>query len=199
MPDVKILRAMKAPLRHRQLSAFLEKSGIREPETEHILLAESLVFSEKPSAAAQFPGGVVICRDYDRLAVQKKVAALTPQPLPCPGFAEFPELNLRIVCAPASDLVLTYEQFTVYPQGEIIIRPRCAGDQMRLKGGTKCLKNLFIDRKIPASQRMQIPVLADGKGVLAVWGIGANLERTEGTGSPALIRFENIEHNNEVR
>jgi tRNA(Ile)-lysidine synthase len=48
---------------------------------------------------------------------------------------------------------------------------------MRLPGGTKSLKKLFIDRKIPASQRTEIPVLADEAGVLGVPGIGPNLDR----------------------
>jgi hypothetical protein len=39
------------------------------------------------------------------------------------------------------------------------------------------LKKLFIDRKIPASMRSKIPVLADERGVLGIPGIGANLDR----------------------
>ena len=199
LPDVHVLRQMQRPLRYRQLSAFLEEAGVKEPETDHILLLESLVFSDKPSASAQFPNGVVISREYDHLKVQKEGFTLKPQTLPCPGTVVFPELQLRIVCTPADEAVLNYDQFTVYPCGELIIRPRCAGDQLRLKGGTKRLKNLFIDKKIPASKRAQIPVIADSKGVLAVWRFGANLDRIHGTGTPVLIRFENIEHNNEVR
>ena len=62
---------------------------------------------------------------------------------------------------------------------------------MRLSGGTKTLKELFIDRKIPAAQRMQIPVLADDAGVLGVYGLGANLDRVSESGIQ--IRFEKIE------
>ena len=71
----------------------------------------------------------------------------------------------------------TCDTFTVRPEGEIVIRSRQSGDEIRLPGGTKTLKKLFIDRKIPASRRPQIPVIADEKGVLAVYGIGVNLDR----------------------
>ena len=53
---------------------------------------------------------------------------------------------------------------------------------MRLKGGTKSLKKLFTDRKIPASQRPYVPVIADERGVLGVWGFGANLDRVTAEG-----------------
>ena len=48
---------------------------------------------------------------------------------------------------------------------------------MKLSGGTKSLKKLFIDRKIPASQRPLLPVLRDEKGVLGVCKIGISLDR----------------------
>ena len=58
---------------------------------------------------------------------------------------------------------------------------------MRLSGGTKSLKEIFVDRKIPASQRDQIPVIADSQGVLGVYGIGANLDRINGNTQPVEI------------
>ena len=67
------------------------------------------------------------------------------------------------------------------------MRSRRSGDSMRLPGGTKSLKKLYIDRKIPASRRHQIPVIADERGVAGVYGFGANLDRL----SPGVeIRFE---------
>ena len=34
---------------------------------------------------------------------------------------------------------------------------------------------MYIDRKIPASRRTAVPVLADDRGVLAVFGIGTDI------------------------
>ena len=57
---------------------------------------------------------------------------------------------------------------------ELILRSRREGDAIQLSGGTKSLKKLFIDRKIPAWERSRIPVLANGSDVVAVMGIGTD-------------------------
>lgn len=193
LPDIPQLRNMQPGLRSRYLAAFLERSGVKEPETEHILLAESLVFSHKPSAKAVFPGGISISRNYDRLEVAASADELQETCLPCPGMIEYPREGLRIHCVSAETELLQWNRFTVYPQGKIRVRARKTGDTIRLKGGKKSLKELMIDRKIPASKRNRIPVLADDIGVLAVWGIGANLDRISGEGAPVEIWFEEIE------
>lgn len=192
LPDVTALRQMPAPLRSRYLAAFLERCGVKEPEKEHISLAESLVFSDKPSAKASFPGKVVICRNYDRLESAGESKKIEEQMLPCPGVLEFFEQGIRVCCEPAREPILQWNRFTVYIQGDIRVRSRENGDSMRLLGGRKSVKELMINKKIPASQRDAIPVLADDAGVLAVWGIGANLDRISGNGSFVEIRFEDM-------
>ena len=64
---------------------------------------------------------------------------------------------------------------------------------MSLSGGTKSLKKLYIDRKIPAAQRLQIPVVADEKGILGVYTIGSNLDRAAEKLPAVTIRFEKRE------
>ena len=73
-------------------------------------------------------------------------------------------------------------------KGKLFIRSRQSADVMRLQGGSKKLKELFIDRKIPAAMRPQIPVIADDRGVVGVYGIGANLDAVSKSG--VQIRFE---------
>ena len=191
LPTVETLKTMPKALRCRALEAFLKESGVREPEETHVTLAESLVFSDKPSAWASFPGGVTIARNYDRLEVLAQTQALAEIQLPCPGEAELP--GLRVTCAPASEIVNTPDAFTVCPVGEIRIRARKSGDSIRLPGGSKSLKKLFIDRKIPAALRQQIPVVCDDAGILGVYSIGKNLDRGDSAEKPVTIRFENIE------
>lgn len=193
LPDVNALQQMPAGMRSRYLTAFLQQSGVKEPEAEHITLLENLVFSEKPSASADFPNGVRICRRYDRLVKDPKSQPLQAQELTCPGSLDFPDAGIRIVCEPAQQDLLQWDCFTVYPKGNVIARARKSGDMMRLQGGTKSVKELMIDRKIPAAARNQIPVIADDAGVLGVCGLGANLDRTCGNGTPWQIRFEQLE------
>lgn len=187
LPGVEVLRTMHKALRGRMLEEFLKRSGVREPEKAHIDLAEALVFSDKPSARAEFPGGVTVVRRYDRLEALRAQTAPETVALPCPGEAALP--GLRVVCAPAEQIVNGVDTFTVVPSGTMYLGPRRPGDSIRLAGGTKSLKKLFIDRKIPAADRPRIPVLSDEKGVLGVCGVGVHLDRAAEALPAVTIRF----------
>lgn len=187
---VETLRQMDPARRSRALGACLEAWGVREPEMAHIELAESLVFSEKPSASARFPGGVTVCRNYGVLEKVSGTEAFAPVELSCPGEVTLPQLGLRVSCSLQTAVRSEKDRFTVSPVGKIVVRPRRSGDRIRLPGGTKTLKKLFIDRKIPAAQRQRIPVLADDRGILAVWGIGPDTDRL---GPGVEIRLEPAE------
>ena len=161
-PQVEVLRKMAPAVRARALEKFLKDSGVKEPEAVHIRQADSLVFSENPSARANFPGGLIIGRKYDILTVVSETTG---------------EIPYRISCDPAEEIINTADTFTVVPVGQVYIRARQTGDAIRLPGGTKTLKKILIDRKIPATERSRIPVLCDDLGILAVGGIGVNLDR----------------------
>ena len=179
LPEVLELRAMEPALRRRALEQFLKHSGVKEPEQSHILQAEQLVFHRKPSARMQFPGGVTIGREYGRLVRIEDTAGIPETALAVPGTTQIG--NLRFSCEAAADLDEKPDSFLVKPKGTLIIRSRRTGDEMRLSGGTKSLKKMYIDRKIPAARRAQLPVLADDRGVLAVFGLGADVRFRAGT------------------
>lgn len=175
--DIAGLRHMPEAIRSRTLAAFLQRCGVKEPSAAHIQGANSLVFSENPSARACFPGGIVIGRRYDRLCVQTEPVPIPATTLPCPGTVELPEYSLRITCRETDTIVNTPHCFTFQPVGELILRSRQSGDSIRLSGGSKSLKKLFSDKKIPAAQRPRIPVICDEAGIVGVGGIGVNLDR----------------------
>ena len=191
-PTVSQLREMHPARRSRCLEKILMESGFSEPEDSHISLMESLVFSDKPSARANFPGDLVIGRSYEQLEVQGGERSLTDQALSCPGTLEFPGLGLRVVCMPARELKKKYDCFTVLPQGRILVGSRRSGDAIHLSGGTKSLKKWMIDQKIPASRRMHIPVIRDDRGILGAYGIGADLDRLADKMPAVELRFETI-------
>ena len=182
--DVAQLRQMHPALRVRCLESFLKGSGVREPEASHIAQAESLIFSEKPSAFARFPGGITVARNYDRLEVRRETDELPAVELPVPGAVRWGDY--RITAA------LEGEGMSIYPSGPITVRSRQAGDSIRLSGGTKSLKKLFIDRKIPAAQRSRIPVLCDEEGILAVEQIGIDRSRQPQDAPTVRIQIEKI-------
>ena len=181
--DVEALKNMHPALRSRALEAFLKRSGVREPEASHIAQAEALVFSDKPSAFAKFPGGITIARNYGILEVRQEQEKLLPAVLPVPGSVIWGDYRIT-----ASEN--GWEGEPCWPQGTITIRARESGDSIRTSGGTKSLKKLFIEQKIPAAERGRIPVICDEKGILEVWKAGTNWDRDAGGSHPVWIQIE---------
>lgn len=188
LPDVDTLRILPKPVRSRALENFLKQSGIPEPEDVHISQAEALVFSDSPSAKAAFPGGATISRSYERLTVLAEKEPFDEIPLSCPGQTVFG--SFLVTCEPAQEIVNSTDTFTVCPVGTLFLRSRQTGDSLRLPGGSRSLKKLFIDRKIPASQRDAIPVLCDDAGILGVCCIGVNLDRAADSLPAVTVRFD---------
>lgn len=178
--SVSVLRQQPPAIQNRSLARFLEQSGVKEPERAHIDLARQLLVSDNPSARADLPGGVTITRNYDTLQVLPEPDSWEETVLPIPGTAEI--AGWRITAAPAAEAVKTRERFTVTLTGDLRITHRQSGDAMGLSGGTKSLKKILIDQKIPAHLRSSIPVLRDDAGLIAVCGIGANLDRITSAG-----------------
>ena len=191
LPTVESLKNMPSSLRNRCLDQFLKKNGVKEPEDCHISLTEALLWSDKPSARANLPGGITVSRCYDRLEVIHPAQEMLPVTLPCSGTVEWGQY--RITCTPAETILNETDTFTVIPQGKLTVRSRQAGDSIRLSGGTKSIKKLFIDRKIPAAHRSSVPVICDEAGIVGIGSIGVNQDRMAGKLPAVTIRIEKIE------
>ena len=177
LPEIPALKAMHPALRSRMLEKFLKENGVREPEADHIALAERLVFSNNPSAKADLPGGVTVSRCYEKLVVLTEETPAEAIELPMEGTVKLPRLGLQVTVSAAAEMINTPSVFTVFPEGQMVLRFRQSGDELRLSGGRKSLKKLLIDRKIPAAQRQNLPVITDSRGILAVYSIGVDLDR----------------------
>ena len=189
--SVSQLRELPPAIQRRALERLLKEAGMPEPNASHIAQAQALVQTEKPSAFSVFPGGVMLRRNYDRLEAARKPVVLETVELPLSGTVRLESVGLEVRCEPAENFVNTACEFTVCPVGKMVIRCRQTGDELRLAGGTKSLKKRFVDRKIPAGDRLAIPVIADDAGVLGVWGMGANLDRIQGD-DPVTIHIQKI-------
>ena len=187
LPTVESLKVMHPAVRSRILERFVKESGVREPEQNHIGAVDNLIFSEKPSARVSLPGGITIARNYNALQKLSQKQACGTVILPCPGEAEFGDY--RVICETAEEVINAPDAFAVRPEGTILLRSRESGDSIRLSGGTKSLKKLFIDRKIPASERNALPVVCDEEGILGVCGIGVNLDRAAKSLPAMTVRF----------
>lgn len=182
------LLVLQPAVRSRVLAKILLDAGVKEPEAAHIAALEALLVSPKPSAKAKFPGGVTVARNYDVLE-----AARETEEIPTRELTDVVSVaGYKISCKPDTQSEQTPRSFAVIPQGKILVRCRQEGDTIRLNAGTKSLKKLFIDKKIPAAMRSSIPVIADDGGVLGVAGIGANLDRLSTGENAVRIEIEKI-------
>ena len=154
--DVRSLRQMPQAVRSRVLAKLLANFGVKEPEAQHIDMLQRIVLSENPSAWGEFPGNVIIGRQYDEIVKLESRQPLGEYSLACPGRTEIPELGICVVCDGNA------------AKGNLTLRSRRAGDTIRLSCGTKRVKKLFIDAKIPAMQRERIPVIADESGIVMI-------------------------------
>ena len=180
--EISALRQAPEPLRRRALRRFLAAIHAPKLSASHILAVEALVFSREPAAQVSLPGGWVAARQYDTLHLTRQPpASFAPVMLPCPGEVLIPELGLRVICRVGGDGLRLAADCV---RNGITLRPRCAGDTIRLSGGSRSLKKLFIDRKLPAAQRDSVPVLAVGSRVLAVMGIGESTDALPQPGMP---------------
>ena len=130
----------------------------------------------KAAAGGDFPGNIRIARQYGKLVKLDGEEVLPQIVLNNPGITHIPQWGLQITCTAPEE---TGEGWKVQTKGALMLRSRGEGDTIVLSGGRKSLKKLFIDRKIPASQRSRVPVITDERGVVGVVGIGPNRERLE--------------------
>ena len=174
--EVEKLLRMESAMQTRAITKLLLSWGVPEPERQHVELVQKLLVSKNPSAGGDFPGNVRIVRQYGKLVKLEAAEDLPEILLNNPGITHIPQWGVRVTCTPADGL---NDGWRVRTEGKLVLRSRKEGDHITLSGGTKSLKKLFIDRKIPASRRSCIPVIADDLGVVAVADFGPSRDRLE--------------------
>ena len=178
-----------------------DDAALFSSHTEAIL---SLCRGTHPSASISLPNGLAACRAYDRLVIGP---VPTPAPLaPCilldRDILENPDVTTinHLVSAGRWQMSITYRHlakrsepyhFFITPQriqGSLSVRARQTGDRLTLPGkpGSKSLKRLMIDAKIPSHLRDAWPVIVDGTGPVAVPGLGVAATHRAAPGTPAI-------------
>ena len=174
--NVAELSKLEPALQSRVLMKLLTHWGVPEPEAGHVELLGKLLTSENPSAIGHFPGNIRIGRQYGELVKLEESESFAEVLLHNPGVTVIPQWGLTVTCTAGENAL---DGWRVRTTGKLTLRSRKEGDTIVLSGGTKRLKKLFIDRKIPASQRHRVPVIADEQGIVGVWGIGPSRDRLD--------------------
>lgn len=168
------LQAADPVLRRRALRLILDE--ISDPSLTHVEAAEKLLERENGSAFVSLPGGYILRREYGLL---KPVQPSNYVP-------EAVSMAMREVSA-LSEPVDGKTVFALKPGYAIAMRSRQTGDALRLSGGSKSVKKLMIDRKIPAALRDTLPVITCDGICAAVYGLGTHLDYAAKPGKPAVI------------
>lgn len=174
----------------RDLGVALTAGGTRA--------AAEFISEGRSGGRVMIGGGLEISREYDRIAIGPHTRPSSPSAVlvrerPGDGRLRIGGRALRVRWRPVADTGALPERIAVaVPPGHypLMFRGWEAGDRIRLSGGTRKLKKVFGDRRIPVSERGRIPVLADRMGnVLWIEGL-ATADTSAVEGEHSLLEFE---------
>lgn len=152
---------------------------------DHVL---SLIRHQHPSGSLDLPDGLKVIRSYSLLSFQFDVSEALPYSLELlgPGVIELPNgASIKMDVIDDKENIETKGYYALFPADKIKlpieIRTRKMGDRMNLKGmsGTKKLKDIFIDSKVPIQDRDAWPVITDKNGCI-LWLPGIKKSAFEG-------------------
>lgn len=177
------LLAYDSDVRAHLLRALVARAGSR-PGRGGTRTALQFITSASSGRGIDLAGGTRLRREFDRLVVERS------QPRQSPGDGELVVDDVGAGTAVleiggvgwhvswASDGRLATGEERL--QGDfdietlefpIMVRGWRPGDRIRLPAGSRKLKRVFSDRKVPLSERARYPVVADLSGVLWVVGL----------------------------
>ncbi|MCZ6680248.1 MAG: tRNA lysidine(34) synthetase TilS, partial [Candidatus Poribacteria bacterium] len=189
IPDIVVLDRRQFQRHHLALRRRILRLAIAEIAGEtkdfyfgHFESMLKIVDGESPNAALPLPNGWEVRRAYDRICFQRPM-----QPdvefayeIAVPGRTELPLLSGEIIAAikdvgnesklPAGKFQAAFDLDRI--QFPLQLRNRRAGDRFQPFGmaGTKKVKDLLIDAKVPQHERVRVPILVSGDQIL--WVVG---------------------------
>lgn len=175
-------------------------SRMRDGDTDltaaHLLSVAALCRGEDPSAQISLPDGLIARREYGDLVIGfagHEPEIPDPVPVTMEGQTAYGDTGWIITCSrtecPEKNFKNPDSFFLACDKinDPLVLRPRQTGDSIRLPGkGTRTIKKLLIDEKVPRVSRELLPVLADEDGVLALASFGPDESRLAQPGEPAL-------------
>ena len=180
------VKRLPAAVASRAVRLASGEFGVRLQE-RHTTAVLALAASDEPYARADLPQGLSARRRRDRLEIgrfseESELPSFPPAELEFGVWIRLELPKLDVFWGPKSETEKIHGKFTTYffkksqICGRIHVRPRMAGDRLRLAGrGEKSLKKWMNEGKIPPERRYIIPVFSDEEGVLAVFGLGQDV------------------------
>ncbi|MCK4847009.1 MAG: tRNA lysidine(34) synthetase TilS [Deltaproteobacteria bacterium] len=165
-----------------------DASGIRTPQIESFL---STIKSRRSNLTIELTKGLYLQRAYDTISI----STIKPKPreetfgevrLKIPGVTLIEELGCKLTTAVITPSKrATNDKNTASfdldeIEGAITVRTFQAGDRLKPLGmeGTKKVKDIFIDAKVPLLDRQSIPILISKSNNEILWVAGLRQART---------------------
>ena len=169
-----VIRPAPLPVLRRCCIRALRFFGIEKDYTSAHIDAMCALLEKESGAEADLPRGIRAVNDYGEICVfPARRDPVYEYPFgegdfDCGGFV----LSVRRgVSGGAEGEKALFFDGRALPE-DAVIRPRREGDVFKkFGGGSKKLKEFFIDKKIPARRRGLYPLIAAGKQVFAVCGL----------------------------
>lgn len=159
----------------------LVKSGTNEISLDTVEQVRNLVTRTHPSAQIDLPNGIKAFRQYDKclISTQESVKKSIQAPstlIKVPGVTDLQGFNGEIKAILSfekmKDPFLHNDVWTVFDADQLqlplSVRSRKNGDRMSCMGmkGTKRVKNMLMEAKIPAQLRDEQAIIVDGKQII---------------------------------
>ncbi|MBA4538414.1 tRNA lysidine(34) synthetase TilS [Bacillus aquiflavi] len=172
--NIRPFQSMPIPLQRRGIQLILNYLYHEKPSSLsaiHIDQIFSLISSSQPSKMLHFPLGLLVYRSYEKCHFQfsKEEKQCYRFELHKPGKIQLPngsEISLQYTndSKRVDHYSILLDPLKV--KLPIIIRTRKEGDRIIPKGmqGSKKIKTIFIDEKIPRTERKDWPVITDCEG-----------------------------------
>ena len=145
-----------------------------------------------PSAVAELPGRR-IWRRGGKLTLKPPEEKPLPEREIIPGqWLALPEAGLELeclTCAPGEEIQTSFKIFSFSSAnicGKLTVASRLQGEKIVLLGrkGTRSVKKLMTEARIPRAERASVPVIRDEAGILAIYGLGQSSRAAPGPEEP---------------
>lgn len=152
------------------LSSFYQDDLILVND-KHIELILNLLYSNRANSFVNLPNEVIAKKSYNMLELKRETDEITSYEIEFDNYVSLPDGHIIERVYDTSDnsnsICRLNSKDILLP---LVVRTRKVGDRMFLKGvdGSKKVKDIFIDKKIPLERRDSWPIVVDSRGKI-VW------------------------------
>jgi tRNA(Ile)-lysidine synthase len=205
--DVLNLQSLPLAIKLRVLREGIDslKGNLRQISYKHLLSIVQLLSKTGSSKRLLLPGGIKATKEYNQLVMSRggkesKTFFYTFFQIPKSIQIKEAEKEMRFTLLKGGKQIsFAANQNTVYLDGvkvsfPLIIRNYSSGDWFYPRGmkGRKKVKDFFMDKKIPVSQRKKIPLLLFGDRIAWIGGLRVDQEMAATPQTKDILKVELI-------